>query len=127
MTDPTTATTNGAIDRRLPAVNITAPKIGLHWDRDWSPRFSTRLQSLSLLRRNNPDHLPAGDFGGYTLVDAIATARVGRGEISAGIENVLDRRYVTYYSRTLTGANADNFNYFAGRGRMVSVRYRVSY
>jgi iron complex outermembrane receptor protein len=118
---------DGSLDRRLPAVNITAPKAGLHWDRDWSPRFSTRLQSLTLLRRSDPDNLPAGDFDGYTLVDAIATVRVGRGEVSAGLENLFDRRYVTYYSQTLTGANADNFNYFAGRGRTLSLRYRVTF
>jgi iron complex outermembrane receptor protein len=118
---------DGAIDRRLPAINITAPKVGLHWDRNWTTRISTRLQSLTLLQRSDPDDLRVGDFDGYTLVDAIATIRVGRGEVSAGIENVFDRRYVTYYSRTLTGANADNFNYFAGRGRMLSLRYRVSF
>ena len=118
---------DGAIDRRLPAVNITAPKIGLHWDRDWTARFSTRLQSLTLLQRSDPDNVRAGDFSGYTLVDAIATFRVGRGEVSAGIENIFDRRYLTYFSQTLTVANADNFNYFAGRGRMVSLRYRVSF
>ena len=118
---------DGALDRRLPAINITAPKIGLHWDRSWSTRFSTRLQSMTLLRRSDPDNVSAGDFGGYTLVDAIATLRVGRGEFSAGIENIFDRRYITYYSQTLTGANADDFNHFAGRGRMLSLRYRVSF
>lgn len=118
---------DGALDRRLPAVNITAPKIGVHWDRDWTSRFSTRLQSLTLLERDDPDHVPAGDFGGYTLVDAIATVRIGRGEITVGVENVFDRRYIAYFSQTLTGANADNFNYFAGRGRMLSLRYRVSF
>ena len=118
---------DGALDRRLPAVNITAPKIGLHWDRAWTRRFSTRLQSLTLLPRSDPDHRSAGDFGGYTLVDAIATMRVGRGGVSMGVENVFDRRYVSYYSQTLTGSNADNFNYFAGRGRMLSVRYRLSF
>jgi iron complex outermembrane receptor protein len=82
---------------------------------------------LTLLQRSDPDNVRAGDFGGYTLVDAIATMRAGRGEISAGIENIFDRRYLTYYSQTLTGANADNFNYFAGRGRMLSLRYRVSF
>lgn len=116
---------DGRVDRRLPGVNISAPKLALFWEKQWSPRLTTRLQSLSLLRRSDPDNIPAGDFGGYTLVDALATWRVAEKQtVSVGLENVMDKRYITYFSQTLTGANADNNNYFAGRGRTLSVRYR---
>lgn len=116
---------DGAVDRRLPAVNITAPKLALFWDRDWTPRFSTRVQSLSLLARDDPDSLPAGDFGGYTLVDALATWRFAeKRSLSVGVENVFDNDYVTYFSQTITGVSADNFNFFTGRGRTLSVRCR---
>lgn len=118
---------DGAIDRRLPAANLTAPKLGLHWDRAWTRGFSTRLQSLTLFERADPDHIAAGDFEGYTLVDLIATKRLGRGDLSLGVENVFDKQYITYFAQTLTGVNADNFNYFAGRGRTLSVRYRLSF
>jgi iron complex outermembrane receptor protein len=116
---------DGRVDRRLPGVNISAPKLGLFWDREWSPRLSTRVQSLSLLSRDDPDNIPAGYFSGYTLFDALVTWRATEKQtLSVGVENVLDRRYITYFSQTLTGANADNLNYFAGRGRTLSVRYR---
>ncbi len=119
---------DGRVDRRLPGVNISAPKFALHWDKVWSPRIDTRLQSLSLLRRSDPDNLRAGDFGGYTLVDLLANLRVAdRQTVSLGIENLLDRRYVTYFSQTLTGVNATNDNFFTGRGRTLSVRYRWSF
>ncbi len=119
---------DGRVDRRLPGVNISAPKFALHWDKIWSSRVDTRLQTLSLLRRSDPDNLRAGDFGGYTLVDLLANVRVAdRRTVSLGIENLLDRRYVTYFSQTLTGVNATNDNFYAGRGRTLSVRYRWSF
>jgi iron complex outermembrane receptor protein len=119
---------DGNLDRRLPGVNISAPKVGLHWDKSWTSRLSTRVQSLTLLNRSDPDNLPAGDFHNYTLVDVLATVRVAdRQTLSVGLENALDKRYITYFSQTLTGANADNFNYFAGRGRTLSVRYRFDF
>lgn len=119
---------DGQVDRRLPGVNISAPKVGLYWDKTWTPRFDTRLQSLSLLKRSDPDNLPAGDFQGYTLVDLLANVRVADQQVvSVGIENLLDKRYITYFSQTLTGVNATNDNYYAGRGRTLSVRYRYEF
>lgn len=117
---------DGAIDRRLPATNITAPKLGLFWDRTWAPGLSTRLQSLSLFEREDPDDYAPADFNGYTLVDLIVKKQLGRGEVSIGVENVFDRQYITYFSQT-QGTNGDNFDYFAGRGRTLSVRYRLAF
>lgn len=119
---------DGALDRRLPGANIGAPKVSVYWDKTWSSRLSTRLQSLSHLRRSDPDNLTAGDFHGYTLVDLLANYRVtDRQTVSVGIENLLDRDYISYYSQTLTGSTATNANYYAGRGRSLSVRYRWSF
>ncbi len=119
---------DGRLDRRLPGANIGAPKVSVYWDKPWTRAFSTRLQSLSHLRRSDPDNLPAGDFHGYTLVDLLATLRVtDRQSVSLGIENLLDRDYISYYSQTLTGATATNANYYAGRGRALSLRYRFSF
>jgi iron complex outermembrane receptor protein len=119
---------DGRVDRRLPGVNITAPKLSLFWDKTWSRQLSTRVQSLTLLDRDDPDHIPAGDFQSYTLIDLLAHYRATeRQTLSVGVENAFDKRYITYYSQTLTGVTADNFNYFAGRGRTLSVRWRYEF
>ena len=119
---------DGRVDHRLPAANITAPKLAIYWDKPWTPRLSTRVQSLTLLNRDDPDHLSAGDFHGYTLVDFLATWRATETQtLSVGIENVLDKRYIAYFSQTLTGASADDFNNFAGRGRTATVRWRYEF
>ncbi|HRE04966.1 MAG TPA: TonB-dependent receptor, partial [Opitutaceae bacterium] len=119
---------DGAVDRRLPGANISAPKLALFWDKSWSPRFTTRLQTMTLLRRSDPDGIAAGDFDGYTLVDALANWRVREDQtVSVGVENLLDRDYISYYSRTLTGSTATAANFYAGRGRTLSVRYRIGF
>lgn len=116
---------DGRVDHRLPGANIGAPKLSLHWDKQWTPAFGTRVQSLTLFRRSDPDGIAAGDFHGYTLFDLLATWRLARGhKLSLGVENLLDRQYISYYSQTLTGSTATNANYYAGRGRMVTLKYR---
>lgn len=118
---------NGALDKRLPAVNVAPAKLSLHWTRAWTKTFSTRVQSLTLFDRDDPDSIPAGNFNGYTLFDVVAFVRLPRGELSIGVENVLDKHYITYFSQTLTGASASNDDYFAGRGRMLTARYRLDF
>lgn len=119
---------DGRVDRRLPGANISAPKLALYWDKAWTPRLSTRLQSLTLLPRDNPEGIAAGDFHGYTLLDLLATWRMGdRQTVSLGVENLLDRQYISYYSQTLTGSTATNANLYAGRGRSLTIRYRLEF
>ena len=119
---------NGSVETRLPAQNITAPKLTLYWDKPWTSRVSTRLQSLTLFNRKDPDGIRAGDFHGYTVLDLLVTARLtDRSRVSLGVENLLDESYITYFSQTQTGASADNLEYFAGRGRTLSVRWRFEF
>lgn len=119
---------NGSVETRLPAQNITAPKLTLYWDKPWTSRVSTRLQSLTLFNRKDPDGIRAGDFHGYTVLDLLVTARLtDRSRLSLGIENLLDESYITYFSQTQTGVSADNLEYFAGRGRTLSVRWRFEF
>lgn len=115
---------DGEVDLRLPAANITAPKIALYWDRPWTRRFTTRLQSLTLLDRDDPTGNAAADFDGYTVFDLLATLRAGPGTLTLGVENLLDEQYITYHSQTRSGAEANAFNHFAGRGRTVTLRYQ---
>lgn len=118
---------DGRIDHRLPAANITAPKLALHWDRNWGNGIRTRLQSLTLFDRDDPDHIAAGDFSGYTLIDALVTLPLARGEVTVAVENLFDDDAIIYYSQTLTGAQASDDNLYAVRGRTLSVRYRFSF
>jgi iron complex outermembrane receptor protein len=119
---------DGQVDLRLPGANIGPGKVALFWDKAWNQRFSTRLQSLTALSRDNPDGIAAGDFHSYTVLDLLATWRAtDRHTVSLGVENLLDRQYISYYSQTLTGSTATNANLYAGRGRTLTLRYRMEF
>lgn len=61
-------------------------------------------------------------FKGYTLLDLSARWASPWGELSLGVENLLDRQYITYYSEAnYAGTNED---YYAGRGRSLSLSWR---
>lgn len=119
---------DGDLDRRLPSLNISPSKLALHWDKSWASRFSTRVQAIAFLRRSDPDNISAGDFGGYTMVDFAGTWRLAaRQTLSLGIENLLDRQYISYFSQSFTGASATGANYYAGRGRTLTLRHRFDF
>ncbi len=60
---------------------------------------------------------------GYTLWDLGVNYDLQRyGKISLGVENLLDKQYVLSWSQ-LAGYQ----NYWAGRGRMVSVTYQIKF
>jgi iron complex outermembrane receptor protein len=63
------------------------------------------------------------DTHGYTLFDLSFNYRVENvGRFTVGIENLTDKQYVLSWSQV------DFFkNYFAGRGRMVSLTYEYTF
>jgi len=62
-------------------------------------------------------------------VDASVGYRLPVGEVSLGIENLLDRDYLTYYSQAAnTGSDVTrNGRVFNGRGRTLMLGYQVSF
>jgi iron complex outermembrane receptor protein len=62
---------------------------------------------------------PRNDFAGFTLVDADIGYRAGPYRLSLSVQNLFDRRYITYFSDTQ--GPADDLRYFAGRGRTMTL------
>jgi iron complex outermembrane receptor protein len=58
-------------------------------------------------------------FGGYTTADALVGITTRLGMVRFGVENLLDRQYVTYFSQVDPLAGNDTL--FAGPGRTFSV------
>jgi iron complex outermembrane receptor protein len=64
-------------------------------------------------------------FAGYTVADLALRWSSPWGEWGAGIENLFDKQYITYYSQAhYAGTNDD---YYAGRGRTLTLSWRRSY
>lgn len=114
---------DGDLDTRLDGSNIPPIRLNLGWNADWTGQLSTRLQSSTYFDRGDPRNVAANDFNGYTLLDLLVRLRLPRGELLAGISNLLDRQYLTYYSQT----NPSPGRTFAGRGRTLNLRYKIDF
>ena len=114
--------TNGSIDKDLDGRNIAPDRVNLYVEGPLNQSLSARLQYSILLERDFDGGLPEHDFGGYELMDAVLSYRTDTlGNITLGIENLLDEQYITYFSQTLT--YVDDKTYFAGRGRTFTFKW----
>ncbi len=91
-------------------------------------RWTARLQALHSGTRNRfPTSVAFGErpVASYTVVDAIATMRAGRGLVKFGVDNLLNEMYFVRESQLLrTGAND---SYTAARGAALTLGYVISY
>ena len=97
----------------------------------FAPAMSAQLTASRYL----PRHVNAGvtsggtsleeNFDGYTVVDLAARWASPWGDLGMGVENLLNRQYLTYYSQAnYSGTNDD---YYAGRGRTLTLSWRRSF
>ncbi|MGZ3184942.1 MAG: TonB-dependent receptor [Telluria sp.] len=120
----TSAAENGPLNVDMGYANINPDKIGGSVAWNWSDTGTARVGFTTLLGRE----LNVGNASfyekttGYTLFDANATWKTRYGDLSLGVENLLNKFYI------LTGSQMPGFqNYTAGRGRTVSVSHRITF
>ena len=118
---------DGAYDADLDGVNIAPDRANLYWEHRWTSTLDTRLQLNHIFDRDfhNAGVLSAS-FDGYQTFDLIGHVRLGDDALlQLGVENALDKQYITYYSQVYPFAGADG--YFAGRGRTLYATYRAAF
>ncbi|WP_181168206.1 TonB-dependent receptor [Cognatiluteimonas lumbrici] len=112
------------LDSDLAGINISPDRTTGYWEQDWTPRFSTRLQgSVSADRDFDFRGAPAGSFDGYAVFDLQASIAFDAGTLNLGVENLFDRKYISYFSQT-TPADDD---YNAGRGRALTASWTMRF
>ncbi len=118
---------DGDVDTDLDGANISPDRYAISWQANWSDRLHSRLQANHYVSRDFDT--PGLEFDGYTLVDASLGYRLPVGELNLGVENLLDRDYLTYYTQAAnTGTDVTrNGRVFAGRGRTLTLGYQVSF
>ncbi|ASR45023.1 TonB-dependent receptor [Xanthomonas citri pv. mangiferaeindicae] len=114
--------TDGRLDARLDGLNVAPNRLIGTWSAQWTPTLSSFIQGQIAFDRSFDD--PAKTFDGYALLDAGLDIELARGSVSLGIANLLDRQYISYYSQS---ALVEPARYFAGRGRTVTVGYRLDF
>lgn len=115
---------NGPLDRELGITDISPDKFTASVDWKFTPQGNVTLGMTQLFDRDiNQGQNNAESTDGYTLFDLTANYDFDRyGRLSLGIENLTDKQYF------LTFSQIDFFqNYFAGRGRMVSLTHTITF
>ncbi|MEO0412480.1 MAG: TonB-dependent receptor [Pseudomonadota bacterium] len=116
---------DGDLDADLDAVNIGPTRLNLYaaYNKgDWSGR----VQSATFFGKDFTDAADAltDQFDGYTTVDAVGSYKFEFGQVSLAIQNLLDKRFITYFSQA--GTTRDD-RFFAGRGRTITLRYSADF
>jgi iron complex outermembrane receptor protein len=120
----TVAVDGGPLIIEQGVANINPDKIGASVSWQYSDAGSVRLGSTTLLDREI--NVGKGSYEkttGYTLFDMNASYKTSKyGELSVGVENLLNKFYI------LTSSQMPGFqNYAAGRGRVVSVSHSIKF
>ena len=118
---------DGEVDSDLSGENIAPNRLNFFLDIGFGDDYTAFLQYSHLWSRSfeglsysNNDK----DFGGYSLVDMYLSKDLGQGRLSLGVQNLLDKQYITYFSQVIA-PNATR--YFAGPGRTLNFNYNFSF
>jgi iron complex outermembrane receptor protein len=115
------------VDTDMDGLNVAPGRVNLFVQGQPASWLTTRLQ-VSTLRDRTVQGLAPPRFGrefqGYTLADLALGIPTRHGTVRFAIENLLDTRYILYFSQVHTGGTNDTF--FAGQGRsfMLSLERR---
>ncbi|KGD64210.1 Fe transport outer membrane receptor protein [Alcanivorax nanhaiticus] len=113
---------DGSVDTRLDGRNIAPDSIQLRWQANWTSKLDTQLQGTHYFNKDFEGD--TNDFTAYQLVDLSLGYTLPKGQITAGIENLLNEDYFTYFSQTATTRDDQNFK---GRGRTFTLGYNLDF
>ncbi|WP_304636890.1 MULTISPECIES: TonB-dependent receptor [Pseudoalteromonas] len=109
------------VESDLGGSNISPTRLNLYWQQQWPANLSSRVQANKIFDR---DFNTGEEFDGYTTVDlSVQYQSVEYGAFSLGIDNLLDKYYITYYGQTRPAAT----RYFAGTGRTVNLTWNYAF
>lgn len=115
------------VDTDLDGTNISPDRLNLAADLVRGP-VTARVQTQFYLSRDfrgkaNPN--PDNGFSGYAVTDAQLRYQTDYGGLTLSAQNIFDRFYIDYSSDTRLPN--DNFAFFAGRGRTVTLGWDVRF
>jgi iron complex outermembrane receptor protein len=123
MEGKTVAVEGGPLTVQQGVLNISPDKIGSSLTWKFSDKGNVTFGETTLLGRElNVGKSSYEKTHGYTLFNLSASYATKWGEFSIGAENLFNRYYI------LTWAQIDQFqNYFAGRGRVISLTHTLRF
>lgn len=119
-------TGDGNVDSDMDLKNLTPDRLLLAVNHSFSDTLMSRIQYNHLFDRSKAQNDVGAEqnFDGYGLVDLSTHYDMkDKGRIAFGIENLMDERYVNYFSQI---RNHSSY-YFSGRGRTFSLSYELDF
>ena len=116
--------TNGPIDKDLGVLDVNPDKLGGTVSWKFLPNADVTLGATKLYNRSiNEGTGTEEKTTGYTLYDVSGSYDLGKyGKLGVGIENLTDKFYILSWSQVVGFRN-----YWAGRGRVVSTSYTLTF
>lgn len=113
---------DGNLDASLSGIDVAPDRLVASWSANWTDQLSTYVQANYAFDMTFDE--PEREFDGYLLMDAAVGYQLPVGRVNVGVSNLLDEQYVTYYSQS---ALVNDERYFAGRGRTLTLGYRLDF
>jgi iron complex outermembrane receptor protein len=115
---------NGPLDREMGVLDINPDKIGFWANWKFSDRGDVRVGSTTLMSRDiNAGRSAEEHTKGYTLVDLGVNYDLRKyGTLALGVENLFDKFYILSWSQVVGFRN-----FWAGRGRVVSLTHTLKF
>jgi iron complex outermembrane receptor protein len=118
---------DGVYTDYLLGTRISPPKLTGRISYDVTPKFRVLVQGLYAGKRkrfeNQTQSFGMGTVTDYALFDLIINYNIWKGNLSLGINNVLN----TFYYPAISQFAATSLYYVAGRGRTASITYTIRY
>ncbi len=114
----------GPLNREMGVLDINPDKLGAWVNWKWSDRGNLKLGSTTLFSRDiNVGAAGEEHTKGYTLVDLAVNYDLRKyGTLTLGIENLADKFYILSWAQVV-GCR----NFWAGRGRVVSLSHTLKF
>lgn len=113
---------DGSVDTKLTGSDIPPNKLRVAWTAQWNDELTSMLQANHAFSRDFDDK--ELDFDGFTLVDATLGYQLPVGKMNFSVANLLNEDYFTYYSQS---AFKNDDLYFKGRGRTITLAYKLDF
>lgn len=118
---------NGKYMDYLLGTRIAPPKVTGKISYDVTAKFRVTVQGLYSGNRkrfeNQVQSFGMGNVNSYALFDLIVNYKIWKGDLSLGVNNVLN----TFYYPAISQFAAASLYYVAGRGRTASLTYTIHY
>ena len=111
----------------LSSVQVQPYKLGFYVENDTTPGWTNRLQLLAVGDRDRAFNDGVDDFAidGYVTLDLLSSVQLGQGQLTVGIENLLNNQYLPVSSQERIGITEERR--YAAPGMTLSLSYSITF